>query len=122
MERMALGELNLTPEQFGGYTVKELDAMFEGYIRRQERLEDLFILYCAYPTYQSSMRIRHPPSIRKLLAYRRKRPGRVDQMDDARADHWRKVLKEEEARIREAQSTRAESQDRSAEAQRTGQG
>ena len=44
-----MGELHLTPEQFANYTVKEIDALFEGYLRRYERLEDLFIIDCALP-------------------------------------------------------------------------
>jgi len=42
LEPLALGELALTPEQFGNYTVKEIDAMFEGYIRRQKKQVDQF--------------------------------------------------------------------------------
>jgi len=109
---LALGELALTPEQFGNYTVKEIDAMFEGYIRRQERLEDLFIINCALPTYRGAYG-RKAPSYKKLTRHRKKH-GRARKMDEERAAYWRAILLEEEARVREAQSARIKSQNHAA--------
>ena len=55
LEVIALGELNLTPEQFGKYTVSEIDAMFDGYLRRYDALEDLMIINCALPIYRGCL-------------------------------------------------------------------
>ena len=120
LEPLALGELNLKPEQFAGYTVSEVDAMFDGYIRRQERLEDLFILYSALPTYRGAYG-RKAPSYRTLTKHRVKR-GRIGQMDEVEVEYWTETLKEEEAKAIEAQSARAQQANRLAAPKRSGTG
>ena len=91
LEPIALGELGLTPEQFGNYTVMEIDALFDGYVRRQERLEDLFIIYCAMPAMRGPLK--KPPSYKKLTAHRRKRNTAVGEIDKETQDYWRDILK-----------------------------
>lgn len=91
LEPIALGELGLTPEQFGGYTIMEIDALMDGYIRRQERLEDLFIINCALPTYRCHYG-RKAPSYKKLTAHRVKH-GKVGEIDEETQNYWRKILK-----------------------------
>ena len=91
MEPIALGELDLTPEQFANYTVMELDAMFDGYVRRQERLEDLFIINCALPAYRVGWG-KKAPSYKKLTAHR-VHHGKVGEIDEDTQNYWRKILK-----------------------------
>lgn len=91
LEPIALGELCLTPEQFGNYTILELDAMFDGYVRRQERLEDLFIVNCALPTYRGAYG-RKAPSYKKLTAHRTKHK-KVGEIDEDTQNQWRDFLK-----------------------------
>jgi len=99
LEPIALGELNLTPERFGGYTIMEIDAMFEGYVRRQERLEDLFIINCALPTYRGAYG-RKAPSYKRLTAHR-KRHNRVGGIDEDTRQYWRKILEGGKAHAQE---------------------
>ena len=91
LEPIALGELGLTPEQFGGYTIMEIDALMDGYIRRQERLEDLFIINCALPTYRGAYG-KKAPSYKKLTAHRTKH-GKVGEIDEETQNYWRSILK-----------------------------
>ena len=91
LEPIALGELALTPEQFGNSTVAEVDAMFDGYMRRRENLEDFFIIYCAMPAMRGP--VKKPPSYRKLTAHRRKRDREVGEIDENTQNYWRKILK-----------------------------
>ena len=42
LEPIALGELHLTIEQFGDYTIGQIDALVAGYMRRRDAMEDLF--------------------------------------------------------------------------------
>ena len=91
LEVIALGELNLTPEQFGKYTVSEIDAMFDGYLRRYDALEDLMIINCALPTYRGAYG-RKAPTYKKLTNHRRKRNGPVPKMDEKEEAYWRSIL------------------------------
>ena len=91
LEVIALGELNLTPEQFGKYTVSEIDAMFDGYLRRYDALEDLMIINCALPTYRGAYG-RKAPTYKKLTKHRRKRNGPVPKMDETEAAYWRSIV------------------------------
>ena len=91
LEPIALGELGLTPEQFGSHTVMEIDAMVDGYIRRQERMEDLFIVNCALPTYRGYMG-KKAPSYKKFTAHRTKR-GKVGEINEETQNYWRRILK-----------------------------
>ena len=91
MEPIALGELGLTPEQFGQYTISEIDAMYDGYVRRQEQLEDLFIVYCAMPIMRGP--VKKPPSYKKLTSHRRKRNTAVGEIDAETQNYWRNILK-----------------------------
>jgi len=86
-----LGELDLSPEQFGRYTIMEIDALMDGYIRRQERLEDLFIINCALPTYRGAYG-KKAPSYKKLTAHRIKH-GKVGEIDEETQNYWRGILK-----------------------------
>lgn len=88
---IALGELHLTPEQFGNYTVMEIDAMFDGYVRRYEHLEDLFILNCAMPAQKGPLK--RPPSYKKLTSHRKKREIAASEIDEETQKFWRKILK-----------------------------
>lgn len=81
----------MTPEQFAGCTVRELDALTDGYQRRYERLEDLFILYVALPVYRAAYG-RKAPSYRKLTAHRRRSQGYIGTIDPETAKKWRKIL------------------------------
>lgn len=89
LEILALGELNLKPEEFGRYTIKELEAMLEGYQRRRERLEDLFIVYCALPTYRGAYG-RKAPNFQKLTEHRR-HDKRLPGIDEAKLKVWRNI-------------------------------
>ena len=65
--------------------------MFDGYVRRQERLEDLFIVNCALPTYRGAYG-KKAPSYKKLTAHRMKHT-KVGEIDQATKDEWRDFLK-----------------------------
>lgn len=91
MEPFALGELQLTPEQFAGCTMRELDALTNGYQRRHERLEDLFIINVALPIYRAAYG-RKAPTYKKLTAHRNRAPGYVGTIDPETAEKWRKIL------------------------------
>lgn len=84
--------MGLTPEQFGHYTVTEIDAMFDGYVRRYEHLEDLFIIYCTMPVNKGPLK--KPPSYKKLTAHRQKRKSAgVGAIDEVTQNFWRNILK-----------------------------
>lgn len=89
---MALGELNLTPEQFGSYTISEIEAMLDGWRRRHEILEDLFIINCALPTYRAAYGEK-APGYRKLTAHRRN-TRRIKDMDEQVVARWGKIFNE----------------------------
>ncbi len=65
--------------------------MFDGYVRRHERLEDLFIIYCAMPAMRGPLR--KPPSYKKLTAHRRKRNATAGEINKETQDYWRDILK-----------------------------
>ena len=111
--------LHLTPEQFGSYTVMEIDAMFDGYIRRYDQMEDLFIINCAMPAMKGPLK--KPPSYKRLIAYRKKRQTATGEIDEETQKFWRKILKGG-ARSNETQSARTEPPSHIAEAQRSGKG
>lgn len=98
MEKIAYGELNLKPWEFERLTVGELDALFEGYMRRVDREEDMLIRRVSLPVYQSMLG-KHAPTYEQLTAYRRKNkaPGK---MDPALAEKWRKIFNVEIPRIK----------------------
>lgn len=91
MEPIALGELHLTPEQFGDYTVKEIDALFDGYVKRRERLEDLLIINCALPVYRSLLGDK-APSYQSLIKHRKEQSNSVGTIDAEEAEFWREIL------------------------------
>ena len=91
LEPIALGELHLTIEQFGDYTIGQIDALVAGYMRRRDAMEDLFICYSALPQYQ--MHMKQAPSYRKLTAHRRTR-GTNRQLDQDEVKRWKEILKE----------------------------
>lgn len=90
---MALGELELTIEQFGEYTIGQINALMTGYMRRRDALEDLFIVYSALPTYQSQLG-RKAPSYRRLTAHRRRRNSFNRQLPDKEVQYWKQIIKE----------------------------
>ena len=71
--------------------------MYEGYVRRQERLEDLFIVDCALPVYRIFMG-KKAPSYKKLTAYRGKR--KVGEIDEETQDYWREILQGGSAHVK----------------------
>lgn len=74
-------------------TVAEIDAMFDGYLRRREQLEDLFIINCALPTYRGAYG-RKAPTYKKLTAYRQNNQI-TGSIDDKTAEYWRSFFNEE---------------------------
>ena len=91
LEPIALGELHLTVEQFGDYTIGQIDALVAGYLRRKDKLEDLMICYSALPVYQ--MHMKHAPSYKKLTAHRRNRNANR-QMAAEDVQYWKNNIKE----------------------------
>lgn len=73
--------------------------MFEGYIRRQERLEDLFIINCALPTYRGAYG-RKAPSYKKLTAHRTKH-NKIGNIDEDTQQYWRDILRGGKAHAQE---------------------
>lgn len=64
--------------------------MFDGYVRRHERLEDLFIVNCALPTYRGAYG-KKAPSYKKLTAHRVKH-DKVGGIDEETQKYWREIL------------------------------
>lgn len=90
MQGIALGELNLSIEQFANSTVGELEALVAGYQRRQEAQEDLFILWSALPTYQVQLG-KKAPTYKKLTAHRTRSKSIAGISEDDQK-FWRDVL------------------------------
>lgn len=74
-------------------TVGEIDAMFDGYLRRREQLEDLFIINCALPTYRGAYG-RKAPTYKKLTAYRQNNQA-TGSIDTETAEYWRSFFVKE---------------------------
>lgn len=74
-------------------TVAEIDAMFDGYLRRREQLEDLLIINCALPTYRGAYG-RKAPTYKKLTAYRQNNQI-TGSIDTETAEYWRSFFNEE---------------------------
>lgn len=93
LEPIALGELHLRPEQFAGYTMAELEALINGYIRRYQHLEDLFIINCALPAYRAAYGNK-APSYKQLTAHRNMaRSGKTpDHLDKETEAYWLAIL------------------------------
>lgn len=85
-----MGELNLTVEQFGEYTIKEFNALVDGYMRRRDALEDLFIIYSALPTYRGTCK--KAPSYKQLTSHRRRNKP-VAKIDPETEAYWLNILK-----------------------------
>ncbi len=84
----------MTPAQFADATIGEIDSMVNGYIRRYQRLEDLFIVHCALPAYRGAYG-KKAPTYEQLTAHRRQTSeGRIIQMDEATEAYWREILEE----------------------------
>ena len=77
-------------------TVAEIDAMFDGYLRRREQIEDLFIINCALPTYRGAYG-RKAPTYKKLTAYRQNNQI-TGSIDTETADYWRSFFMKERKR------------------------
>ncbi|MBQ0066778.1 MAG: hypothetical protein KBS60_01130 [Phascolarctobacterium sp.] len=84
-EPIALGELNLTIEQFGDYTMSQISALIKGLKRRQKYTEDLFVIFSALPVYKC-FGGKNAPTYEELTAYRN---GEKKQSE---MDFWRDVL------------------------------
>ncbi len=69
----------------------EIDALVEGYVRRYEQLEDLFIINCRMPVQKGQLK--KPPSYKKLTAYRKKRQVAIGEIDKDTQNFWRGILK-----------------------------
>ena len=76
----------------------ELDALFDGYVRRYERMEDLFIINCALPEYRCHYG-KKAPSYKKLTSHRAKH-NRVGEIDEATQDYWREILQGGNAHVK----------------------
>ena len=66
--------------------------MTDGYVRRQERLEDLFILYNALPVYRGAYG-KKAPSFKKLTEHRRKNKN-LPNIDENTMKLWKDIQKE----------------------------
>jgi hypothetical protein len=98
LEPLALGELAMTPDEFAGSTVGEINAMLDGYLRRRETLEDLFIVNCALPTYRAFFG-RKAPTYKDLTAHRRRKnpePHELPPIDPALVAKWKPILTKKE--------------------------
>ena len=91
LEKVALGELAMTPEQFGNATIAEIEALAEGFERRREILEDLFIINCALPMYRAWYG-KKAPTYKDLTAYRRNRTGPLPAIDPNLIRKWKPIL------------------------------
>lgn len=81
----------MSVEQFANATIRELTALTDGYVRRREALEDLFIIYSAMPAYQCHMG-RKAPSYKKLTAHRN-HSHLVADIPEEEQNRWRDILK-----------------------------
>jgi hypothetical protein len=92
---LALGELAMTPMAFGNATIAEIMAMLDGYERRREQLEDLFILFSAIPIRQafSSKHKSGKALYEEMTRYRRrKQSGGLPPIDPTLVAKWKDVL------------------------------
>lgn len=89
LEKIALGELALTPEQFASSTIREIDALYDGWKRRHTILEDLFIVYAALPSYRSNF-LKRPPKYEDLAKNREDMP--TSRIDPELLEYWRNKL------------------------------
>lgn len=93
LEKIALGELGLTPQEFGNYTIAEIEALIDGYMKRQERIEDLLICYITLPVYRGAFG-KSAPSYNKLTEHRRKRKANhLPEIDDGILNLWDDIQK-----------------------------
>ena len=81
-------------------TVAEIDAMFDGYLRRREQLEDLFIINCALPTYRGAYG-RKAPTYKKLTAYRQSNQI-TGSIDTETAEYWRSFFNERKKHVKKS--------------------
>lgn len=95
LEPLALGELAMTPMAFGNATIAEIMAMLDGYERRREQLEDLFILFSAIPIRQalSSKPKSGKALYEEMTRYRRRSQyGGLPPIDPALVAKWKDIL------------------------------
>lgn len=83
----------MTPAQFANATIGEIDSLVSGYVRRYQRLEDLFIIHCALPAYRGAYG-KKAPTYEQLTAHRHQVNGKVLQMDAKTEAYWREILDE----------------------------
>lgn len=75
------GELNLKPWEIEKLTIADIVDMMEGWQRRYERLEDLFIIWSAYPAYQVASPKKCVP-LKKFFAHRKKQGNKKAEYED----------------------------------------
>lgn len=93
LERIALGELNLTPQEFGNYTITEIEALLDGYMTRQERIEDLLICMVTLPIYRGAYG-KKAPTFAKLTEHRRRNKAkRLPEVDNETLLLWEDIQK-----------------------------
>ena len=58
----------------------EIDYMLQGWQRRYDRLEDLFIVWDAYPQYQVANPKKHPP-LKHFFSHRKRRRTEIEKQE-----------------------------------------
>ena len=71
----------------------ELEALINGYIRRYQHFEDLFIINCALPAYRAAYGNK-APSYKQLTAHRNmtQRAKPPDHLDEEPEAYWLAIL------------------------------
>lgn len=91
LEPLALGELAMSPREFGDATIAEIEAMAIGYERRREALEDLLIINCSLPMYRAWYG-RKAPTYDELTRYRKQDARPKPAIEKNLLDKWKKIL------------------------------
>lgn len=74
---LCYGRLNLTTNQIEDMCICEINAMADGWRQRFYDQQDLYILYCALPVYQTQCK--KPPKYEDFI---KNRPDHKDNLDD----------------------------------------
>lgn len=78
---MCYGELNLKPWEIERLTLGDIFDMLDGWQRRYDRLEDLFINWITYPNVSIAAGKRKKPKLETFYAHRRKRDAKALQSE-----------------------------------------
>ena len=73
--------MQLKPWEIEKLTISEIICMIEGWQRRYDRLEDLFITWSAYPHYQVANPRKCPP-LQRFFAHRKKQGDKKAEYED----------------------------------------